>query len=82
MSTRSVRFFGLLLMAAIAAAAGQSCGSEQPTQYDNFVAAAARADTEGWKPYWLGRSFTAGGLTFLGPGIGDFGEPIEGGGTG
>ena len=82
MSTRSVRFFGLVLITALALTTAASCMDDGSNfnEYDNFVAATKRADQEGWKPYWLGRSFTAGGLTFNGPGVGEFGDEIEGGG--
>ena len=83
MSTRSVRFFGLVLITALALTTAASCMDDGSNfnEYDNFVAATKRADQEGWKPYWLGRSFTAGQLTFDGPRVGEFGYEIEGGGT-
>lgn len=35
--------------------------------YHSFQTAVARAPKDGYTVYWLGRSFTAGGLTFTGP---------------
>ena len=83
MSIKSVRFFGLVLIAALTLTTAASCMDDGSNfnEYDNFVAATKRADSEGWKPYWLGRSFTAGQLTFDGPRVGEFGYEIEGGGT-
>ena len=80
---RRRRFLGLLLIASLALSAAQGCRDDPSNfnEYDNFVAATKRADSEGWKPYWLGRSFTAGQLTFDGPRVGEFGYEIEGGGT-
>jgi hypothetical protein len=39
--------------------------------YKNFLTAVGRAPGEGYTPYWLGRSFSAGGLTFAGPSVSD-----------
>ena len=82
MSIKSTRFLPLLLVVSLALLTAQGCGDDPSkfNQYDNFVAATKRADQEGWKPYWLGRTFTAGSLTFEGPGVGGFGFEIEGGG--
>lgn len=35
--------------------------------YGNFLTAVARAPSAGFTPYWLGREFPVGGLTFTGP---------------
>lgn len=47
--------------------------------YKNFLAVATQAPSQGYTMYWLGRSFTAGGLTFKGPAVPDFGAGQEGG---
>ena len=64
-----------------------ACGSitgrseRDPDQdFQNFVALAERAQEEGFTAYWLGRSFDAGGLTFEGPSVADFGADVTGGG--
>jgi hypothetical protein len=41
----------------------------------------ATAPQDGYTPYWLGRGFVAGGLTFTGPYTADFAEEVEGGGS-
>jgi len=78
--------FPLLLSVAILATTA-SCGSitgesgRAPDQdFQNFVALAEGANEEGFTAYWLGRSFEAGGLTFEGPGVADFGADVTGGG--
>jgi hypothetical protein len=72
------------LVALITSACGSITGTSgrAPDQdFQNFVALAERAQEEGFTAYWLGRSFDAGGLTFEGPSVADFGADVTGGGS-
>jgi hypothetical protein len=55
-------------------------GRAEDQEYENFVDLAEQADELGITPYWLGRSFEAGGLRFEGPNVPDFGADVAGGG--
>ena len=48
--------------------------------YQNFLKAAKQAPSDGYTMYWLGRQFDAGGVTFAGPSVDDFGQEVDGGG--
>lgn len=62
----------------IAAATAFGCESLTP---DNFATAVARSDEDGYTVYWLGEQFEAGGLTFKGPEVSNFGLDVPGGGV-
>ena len=74
----------LALCALLAAACGpfraESIRVDDEHYYENFVDLAEQADELGFTPYWLGRSFEAGGLIFEGPSVADFGADVTGGG--
>ena len=76
----------LTLWVTVVMRASVSCSgsSREPATdehyFENFKTAIASADTDGYTPYWLGRGFTAGGLTFAGPYVGDLTvEKVQGG---
>ncbi len=74
----------LVIAAAWLAATSASCTTQIPSDehyYDNFKTAVANADQQGYTPYWLGREFVAGGLTYKGPDVADFGDEVDGGGV-
>jgi len=48
-------------------------GRADDQDYQNFLTLARRAPDEGYTMYWLGRQFEAGGLTFTGPSVSDYG---------
>jgi hypothetical protein len=82
-SPAKLGLLALSLFAMSATLGFQNCGpTRTPAEqdYQRFLDAVKRAPQEGWTPYWLGRSFTAGGETFEGPGVGGIGGTIEGGG--
>ena len=62
------------------AACGCAADRASDQEFRNFKTAAARAPSQGWTPYWLGRNVSAGGLTFSGPNVGDIGSELTGGG--
>jgi len=83
MIVRALFSLSSVLILVTAAACGQMPGrAERDTDqyFQNFVKLAERANEEGFTAYWLGRSFEAGGLTFEGPGVADFGADVTGGG--
>jgi hypothetical protein len=49
--------------------------------FKNFQKAVANAKNEGYTPYWLGRRFDAGGVTFSGPSTDGSYQGREGGGV-
>lgn len=49
--------------------------------FNNYKKAIAGATSDGYVPVWLGRTFDAGGLTFVGPSVDDIANPIRGGGV-
>jgi len=84
MSSRHLRAFSLVLallwVALVLAACEPQVGPE--AGYKSFLTAVAKAPDDGYSVYWLGREFQAGGLTFKGPEVGDFGDEVVGGGVG
>jgi hypothetical protein len=73
----------IVLAAACVGAAASACTNGaigEQHDYSNFQRAVAKAPQQGYTPYWLGRSFEAGGLTFNGPFVADFGDEVSGGG--
>jgi hypothetical protein len=80
-----LRFALGVVLVSVAVGIASACqsgdyASAKQKDYDRFVAAAASAPSDGYAPYWLGREFRAGGLTFRGPGVGGIGDDVEGGG--
>jgi hypothetical protein len=71
--------FGLVIAAAVFAAAC-TLGTDREAGWHNFQTAVAHAPQDGYTVYWLGREFQAGGLTFTGPDVADFGTEVSGGG--
>jgi hypothetical protein len=65
-----------------------ACGSPAPAPtegeespgFQRFKDTVAPADEDGYTPYWLGRSFSAGGLAFDGPYVAE-GATVRGGGV-
>lgn len=49
--------------------------------FENFKKAVEDAEDDGYRPYWLGRGFEAGGVTFDGPNVTDFFDGTPGGGV-
>jgi hypothetical protein len=78
---RGTAALSLALIASAVLVTSMSC-TTAPSQdrYANFQTAVAHAPQDGYTPYWLGRSFQAGGLTFVGPITGDPGYEVDGGG--
>jgi hypothetical protein len=71
-----------IAIALVLAAAACDTPRRAPDQdYRNFQTAVASASKDGYAPYWLGRGFTVGGLSFTGPSTADFGGEVEGGGA-
>jgi|CXWL01.1.fsa_nt_gi hypothetical protein len=79
----SIRALGLvtILFLSSCAQADQSDPPAEPQErgFSNFQTAVASADADGYTPYWLGREFEAGGMTFKGSHVSDYGGEIEGG---
>lgn len=71
----------VFLLAALLSACFGGASRSPDQDYKNFLTAASRASSDGYTMYWLGRSFSAGGLTFEGPGVPDFGGEEAGGGV-
>ena len=80
------RDIAAFISGVIVVVAGVSCivrgGDDQPNgDLDKyFLRDVAKVEAMGLPVYWLGREFTAGGLTFQGPYGGEFGGEVEGGG--
>jgi hypothetical protein len=71
-----------VIATAVVSSACLTAAPRAPDQdYRNFQTAVASASKDGYTPYWLGRGFTAGGLSFTGPRTPDFGAEVEGGGA-
>lgn len=49
--------------------------------YQNFETAGAKAPSQGYTMYWLGKQFTVGDTTYSGPTYPGFGGDIDGGGA-
>jgi hypothetical protein len=67
----------------VLAVVGAACAVSLPGpdhEFHNYQTAVAQAPKQGWTAYWLGRSFQAGGMTFKGPAVADFGDEIPQGG--
>ena len=60
---------------------GSSPEAAERQGFDNFKTAVARTDRN-YDIYWMGRDFEAGGLTYEGPDVADFGDEVDGGGLG
>ncbi len=90
---RSIRALGSLLavvglVAVVIACSGESAdtaptmsGSFDEHFFNNFKKAVEDAKADGYTPYWLGKRFEAGGLTFEGPYVDDFFDGLSGGGV-
>jgi hypothetical protein len=73
---------GRLLVAVVFVVALTACiPARGDKSYQNFVKAAENAPSDGYTMYWLGREFEAGGVTFEGPSVDDFGQEVELGGV-
>jgi hypothetical protein len=59
--------FGVVVAAICGRMEPQIVIEHERSTFENYKDAAARAEEEGYTPYWLGRTFEAGGLTFYGP---------------
>lgn len=70
----------LVICVAFAALTGCIEGRAPDQDFRNFKKAVGQSKSEAWTPYWLGRRFQAGGLTFIGPAVGDDQEELTGGG--
>jgi hypothetical protein len=71
----------VVLAAACVGAAVSACAVSLPGpdhEFHNYQTAVAQAPKQGWTAYWLGRSFEAGGMTFKGPSVPDFGQVGDG----
>jgi hypothetical protein len=49
--------------------------------FRTFQTRVASSDADGYTPYWLGRTFVAGGLVFEGPYVPRQGDEVQGGGV-
>lgn len=78
---RTVLFLVPVLVAAASLARCTLALPGPDHEFHNYQTAVAQAPKEDWTPYWLGRSFDAGGLHFTGPTVADFGDEISGGGV-
>jgi hypothetical protein len=71
-----------LVMACGGGATGDKAtpvGGADDRGFRNFRERIENAQEEGFEVYWLGREFTAGGLTFRGPSVPDYGDEVDGG---
>jgi hypothetical protein len=77
----SLLFFGLAGIAITLSACNSpmTLPEAEDHLYGNFKTVVATAPEDGYRPYWLGRGFDAGGLRFKGPFTADFAEEVEGG---
>ena len=78
---RRAVMFALLAMFLLASSACDSSVPSDEHYFDNFKTVVAKGPSEGWTPYWLGRSFEAAGVSFTGPSVADFGDEVDGGGV-
>lgn len=72
------------MLAALFGLSGVACDlqdaeREAAVRGSNNFQTAVSSPREGYDIYWLGPSFEAGGLTFTGPEVSDFGTDVEGG---
>lgn len=72
-----------IVLLATASVAFSACvgGRAADQEFRNFKTVAARAPSQGWTAYWLGRDFTVEATTFTGPSVGDFDSQLTGGGA-
>jgi hypothetical protein len=88
-NTRLLAIIAVSAMALAVTACGSGTGGDKPTPvggaddrgFRNFRERIKDAEDEGFDVYWLGREFTAGGLTFRGPSVPDEGDEVAGGGV-
>ncbi|HEX5478188.1 MAG TPA: hypothetical protein VFY79_00560 [Dehalococcoidia bacterium] len=77
------RSFAIALL-LLAAAAASACLMQPPGPdhyYHNFETAAAKAPSQGYTMYWLGKRFQLGEVTYSGPTVPDFGGEYDDGGA-
>jgi hypothetical protein len=74
-------FSTILLLGALLSGCFGGVSRDPGQGYKNFQTAVAKAPQDGYAAYWLGRKFRAGGLTFTGPDVADFGTEVTGGGV-
>jgi hypothetical protein len=75
-----VTALSLLLAAACGGGGPRTDPQEDHPGFANFRETVASAEEDGYTPYWLGRGFPAGGLSFEGPYVAE-GDEVTGGGV-
>jgi hypothetical protein len=71
----------LVAIAASCISLGESHEDADKRFYGYFLEDQRAMEGKGFPVYWLGRAFTAGGMTFHGPYGAEFGGEVEGGGS-
>jgi hypothetical protein len=71
----------LSIASAVLMTASACTAARSQDRYANFQTAVAHAPQDGYTPYWLGGSFQARGLTFVGPITDDVYYEVDGGGV-